>query len=220
MLIWGSFSQTEAIAGFRFFHDQFAEHYYQNCPLTNYLGKPDPSLAAALMTDEGDLIEGPGKTGEVVYRSPQMFSGYYKNEKATEEALAFGWFHSGDLIQFDDHHLAKMVDRDKDIIKTGGESVSSSRVEAILRSHDDVRNAAVLGFPNDKWGEVVVGFVIKKDNSKLTESELISYGRQRLAGFETPKSIVFVKEFPETVASKILKYKLKEDYMEAFREIH
>ncbi|MGV3081771.1 class I adenylate-forming enzyme family protein [Streptococcus dysgalactiae] len=220
VLIWGSFSQTEVIAGFRFFHDQFAEHYYQNCPLTNYLGKPDPSLAAALMTDEGDLIEGPGKTGEVVYRSPQMFSGYYKNEKATEEALAFGWFHSGDLIQFDDHHLAKMVDRDKDIIKTGGESVSSSRVEAILRSHDDVRNAAVLGFPNDKWGEVVVGFVIKKDNSKLTESELISYGRQRLAGFETPKSIVFVKEFPETVASKILKYKLKEDYMEAFREIH
>ncbi len=151
------------------------------------------------MTDEGDLIEGQGKTGEVVYRSPQMFSGYYKNEKATEEALAFGWFHSGDLIQFDDYHLAKMVDRDKDIIKTGGESVSSSRVEAILRSHNDVRNAAVLGFPNDKWGEVVIGFVIKKDDSQLTESELISYGRQRLAGFETPKSIVFVNNEIEDV---------------------
>ncbi|WP_040832085.1 class I adenylate-forming enzyme family protein [Streptococcus ictaluri] len=148
-----------------------------------------------------------------------MFSGYYKDVEATEKALAHGWFHSGDIIQYDEMGLAIMVDRDKDLIKTGGESVSSSRVEAILRLHEEVRNAAVLGFPNHKWGEVVVAFVVKNKSSSLTEEELLSFSRKHLAGFENPKAIVFLDKLPETVASKILKFKLKETYLNDFTEL-
>lgn len=217
--IFESFAQTEAIAGFRFWHDLYATTYYKNAPVVNYLGKADPSLAAVLMDDEGTIIEGPGKAGEVVYRSPQMFSGYYKDEEATRKALAHGWFHSGDIVQYDDNGLATMVDRDKDLIKTGGESVSSSRVEAILRTHEDVRNCAVIGFPNHKWGEVVVAFAIIRQGSDVTEADLIAYGRSKLAGFETPKKIIFVDKLPETVASKILKFKLKEQHLNDFWDI-
>lgn len=219
VLIWESFAQTEAIAGFRFFHDQFPQVYYQNCPQTNYLGKPDPSLAATLMDNEGNIINKSGIAAEVVYRSPQMFSGYYKDLEATQKALAFGWFHSGDIVQYDEYGLATMVDRDKDLIKSGGESVSSSRVEAALRLHEQVRNAAVLGFPNHRWGEIVVAFVVKEASSEVSEKNLLDFLGNHLAGFERPKKIIFLEQLPETIAGKILKFKLKTTYQNDFLEV-
>lgn len=210
LVLWGLFSQTESVAGFRFWHDEFPETYHKHGGDRNYVGVPSPGLAAQIIDKEGNVIKEPFVPGEVVYRSPVMLSGYYKNEEATKEAVEGEWFHSGDVCMYDEKGLAIMVDRFKDMIKTGGENVYSIRVEAVLKSHDAVENAAVVGIPDDKWGEKVTAFVVLKKERSLSEKDLIKYSREKLAGFETPKQILFVEELPETVGGKILKYKLRE----------
>jgi acyl-CoA synthetase (AMP-forming)/AMP-acid ligase II len=150
-------------------------------------------------------------TGEAVYRSPVMTAGYYRNEDATREAFRDGWFHSGDSCAFDENGLRVMVDRFKDIVKSGGENVSSIRVESALVQHPAVARAAVIGVPDRRWGEAVTAVVVR-DGDALSEEELIAFARDRLAGFETPKQIIFVDELPETVGGKILKYRLRQQY--------
>ena len=103
-----------------------------------------------------------------------------------------------------------MVDRYKDIIKSGGENVSTIRVEAVLQQHADVARAAVVGVPDDRWGEAVTACIIPKDGATIDADALIAFARERLAGFETPKRIVVVTEFPTTVGGKILKYKIRQ----------
>lgn len=208
--LWELFSQTECVAGFRFWHDEFPETYHEHAPVRNYVGVPSPALSAQIIDKEGKRITEPFTPGEVVYRSPVMLSGYYKNEEATKEAVQGGWFHSGDSVMYDENGLAIMVDRFKDIIKTGGENVSSIRVETALKLNKKVKNAAVIGVPDKKWGEKVTAFVVLKEEGSVSEEELITFAREKLAGFETPKQILFVEELPETVGGKILKYKLRE----------
>lgn len=210
LVLFCLFAQTESISGFRFWHDKWPEVYRNNVPMVNYVGVPSPTLAAVIMDDDGNIITEPGVPGEIVYRSPVMMSGYYKNEEATREAFKHGWFHSGDSCMYDEDGLVIMVDRYKDVIKSGGENVSSVRVENVLRMHSSVENAAVIGLPHEKWGEMVTGVVVLKDGKQIVEEELISFCRNYLAGFETPKRIVFVDSLPETVGGKILKYKLRE----------
>ena len=103
-----------------------------------------------------------------------------------------------------------MVDRYKDIVKSGGENVSSIRVEAVLQEHPSITRAAVVGMPDDRWGEVVTACILQTPGSNFDENEVIAFSRQRLAGFETPKRIVVMEEFPTTVGGKVLKYKLRE----------
>ncbi|OLO26209.1 AMP-dependent synthetase [Alkalihalophilus pseudofirmus] len=203
-------AQTESISGYRFWHDKWPETYEKNAPVVNYVGVPSPLLASVLMDDQGNIIDEPRVAGEVVYRSPAMMSGYYKDEEATRKALKDGWFHSGDSCMYDEDGLAIMIDRYKDVIKSGGENVSSIRVESVLRLHPSVENAAVVGMPHEKWGEMVTGVVVLKDEKRVEEEELISFCREKLASFETPKQIVFVDSLPETVGGKILKYKIRE----------
>ena len=102
-----------------------------------------------------------------------------------------------------------MVDRYKDIVKSGGENVSSIRVEAVLQQHPSIARAAVVGVPDDRWGEMVTACVVAKPGATLDEDAIIAFARQQLAGFETPKRIVPMESFPETVGGKILKYKLR-----------
>ena len=215
--LWESFSQTEAIGGYRFFHDEHPDVYRRTAPVTNVVGKADPILGAKIIDEEGKRIHQPNTPGEVVYRTPTMFSGYYKNEAETEKALEGGWFHSGDRVMVDENGLGVMVDRTKDMIKSGGESVVSSRVEGTIKTHPDIVNAAVIGVPDKKWGEMVVAFVMKKDESNLSEEDLIAYVRERLAGFETPKQIIFVDELPESIAGKTNKVALKELYRDKYK---
>ncbi len=153
-----------------------------------------------------------------MYRSPAITAGYYKDAAATAEAFRGGWFHSGDVCAYDDDGLRIMQDRMKDIVKSGGENVSSLRVEAILQGHPAVARAAVIGLRHERWGEAVTAMVILAEEAasggaKLpTELELIAFARTRLAGFELPKKIVFVKELPVTVGGKVLKYRLRAMY--------
>ncbi len=203
--------QTEAVACHRFHVDQYRDMYLREAPMSNHVGKPSPIMAATVIDAEGnDLRDQPGVAGEAVYRSPAMFSGYYRDRQATEEALAGGWFHSGDSFVYHDDEVRLMVDRYKDIVKSGGENVSTIRVEAVLQQHPDVERAAVVGMPDDKWGEAVTACIIPRDGRALDDAALIAFARERLAGFETPKRIVVMDEFPTTVGGKILKYKIRQ----------
>ena len=150
--------------------------------------------------------------GEAVYRSPTVMQGYYKDEEATRAAFAHGWFHSGDSCMYDEAGLRIMVDRKKDIVKTGGENVSSLRVEAVMQGHPAVDRCAIIGLPDERWGEAVTAVVLLRAGASpgdVDEATLIAHCRAKLAGFETPKRVVFVEKFPETVGGKIQKHVLR-----------
>ena len=204
------FGQTEAIACHRFWPHKWEETFRRSCPASNYVGVPSPLLASQVVDDLGaTLADRPGVVGEAVYRSPVVMQGYYKDAPATELAFRDGWFHSGDSCVYDEAGLRVMVDRSKDIVKTGGENVSSLRVEAVLAQHPAVARVAVIGLPDGRWGEAVTGIVILRAGAECDEPALIAWARERLAGFETPKRVHFVDRFPETVGGKVMKHVLR-----------
>ncbi|MEO7059267.1 MAG: acyl-CoA synthetase, partial [Lapillicoccus sp.] len=153
-----------------------------------------------------------GVPGEAVYRTPTLTAGYYLDEEATRTAFDGGWFHSGDSCAYDASGQRVMVDRFKDIVKSGGENVSTIRVESVLTLHPGVAKAAVIGVADDRWGERVTAVVVPKETGTVTEAELIAFARERLAGYETPKQVIWVDALPETVGGKVLKYKLRQRY--------
>jgi acyl-CoA synthetase (AMP-forming)/AMP-acid ligase II len=219
LLVFEIFGQTESISCHRFWPDKWAELYARTAPQDNYVGVPSPILASTVLDPFGeDLAGSPGTAGEAVYRSPSMMSGYYRDEPATREAFRYGWFHSGDSCAYDADGLRVMLDRYKDIVKTGGENVSSLRVESVLMQHPAVAKAVVIGLPHPHWGEAVTGVVILEPGQVVSEADLIAYCRTRLAGYETPKDMLFVDELPETVGGKVLKYKLRTTYAAHFPE--
>jgi fatty-acyl-CoA synthase len=145
----------------------------------------------------------------VMFRGNQVMRGYLKNRKATEESLAGGWFHSGDLgVRHPDGYI-QLKDRSKDIIISGGENISSIEVEDTLYKHPAVSVAAVVARPDDKWGETPCAFVELRPGKSATEEELIEWCRQNMARFKVPKTIVFA-EVPKTSTGKIQKFKLRE----------
>ncbi|WP_299958126.1 AMP-binding protein [uncultured Roseobacter sp.] len=146
--------------------------------------------------------------GEIMIRGNAVMKGYYKNMQATEEAFAGGYFHSGDIaVQHEDGYM-QIADRAKDIIISGGENISSVEVEGVLMGHEDVMLAAVVAKPDEKWGEVPCAFVELKSGATVDAAGLIAFTRERLAGFKTPKHVVF-EELPKTSTGKIQKFELR-----------
>ncbi len=203
----GIFGQTEAIACFRFWPTRWPDVHRATAPSVNYVGLPSALLASDVVDEAGDPVR--GAAGEAVYRSPIMTAGYYKDVESTREAFRGGWFHSGDSTLVDDQGLRIMVDRYKDIVKTGGENVSSMRVEAVLYEHPAVLRAAVIGLAHEHWGEAVTAVVVAREGATTDEDEVIAFCKSRLGGHETPKAVVFTDALPETVGGKVLKYKLR-----------
>lgn len=146
--------------------------------------------------------------GEVMFRGNIVMKGYLKNDKATTEAFEGGWFHTGDLGVLDKDGYVIIKDRSKDIIISGGENVSSVEVEDVLYKHPAVLFAAVVAKPDPKWGEVPCAFVELKDNAKASEADIISFCREQLPGFKTPKAVVF-GVIPKTSTGKIQKFLLR-----------
>jgi acyl-CoA synthetase (AMP-forming)/AMP-acid ligase II len=217
LVVIGIFGQTETIACHRFWPAKWPEVYERTAPRVNYVGMPSPLLASDVVDELGQSVrDTPGVPGEAVYRSPTVTAGYYLNEPATREAFRGGWFHSGDSTTVDEDGLRIMVDRFKDIVKSGGENVSSIRVEAVLHEHPAVLRAAVIGLPHSHWGEAVTAVVILREGATATADDIIQHSRDRLGGYETPKAIVFADELPETVGGKILKYKLRNQHSHMF----
>ena len=152
--------------------------------------------------------------GEVMFRGNIVMKGYLKNEQATKELFAGGWFHTGDLGVLDEHGYVIIKDRSKDIIISGGENISSVEVEDVLYKHPAVLFAAVVAKPDAKWGEVPCAFLELKDNATATEAEIIAFCRGHMPGFKTPKAVVF-GPIPKTSTGKIQKFMLRDQVRSA-----
>jgi fatty-acyl-CoA synthase len=152
--------------------------------------------------------------GEVLARSNVVLEGYWRQPEATADALAGGWFHTGDGGTIDDDNYLSISDRKKDVIITGGENVSSIEVEDCLYQHPSVAEACVIGVPSDKWGETVKALVVLKPGAAATEPDLIEHCRAHLSHFKCPTSVEFTSEFARTSTGKLQKFKIRAPYWE------
>lgn len=172
-------------------------------------GRPTLHVQTRVVDDEMRDV-GPGEVGEIVHRSPQLLSGYWRQPELSETVFAGGWFHSGDLATIDEDGFITVVDRKKDMIKTGGENVSSREVEEAIYAHPHVSEVAVIGLPDPRWIEAVTAFVVVRSGTTPSVEALETHCAQRLSGFKRPKRFVFVDDLPRNASGKILKRNLRE----------
>ena len=150
--------------------------------------------------------------GEITARSNVVMAGYWEQPDATAEAIYDGAFHTGDGGLIDDEAYVVIADRKKDVIISGGENVSSIEVEDAIFQHPDVTEVAVIGIPDEKWGELVTALVVTTDGSSLTEDDVIAWTKQKLAGYKCPKKVEFRSELARTATGKLQKFKLREPF--------
>ncbi|GAA3203012.1 acyl-CoA synthetase [Nonomuraea helvata] len=174
-------------------------------------GRPALNVETRIVDDEDRPVP-PGVVGEIVHRSPHAMLGYWNDPDKTAEAFRAGWFHSGDLGVMDADGYLSVVDRKKDMIKSGGENVASREVEEALYQHPSVAEAAVFGVPDDKWIEAVTAAVVLREGAGVSEDELIAFLRERLAAFKAPKRVVFVDALPKNASGKVLKRELRDAF--------
>ncbi|MCF6506400.1 long-chain fatty acid--CoA ligase [Blastococcus sp. MG754426] len=166
----------------------------------------------ARIVDDTDRNQPADEVGELVLRGPNVFAGYWGLPEATAEAFRGGWFHTGDLGRMDGEGFITLVDRKKDMIISGGENVYPIEVEQVLYRHDAIREVAVVGVPDDRWGETPVAVVALQDGAGTTAEELIAYARERLAHFKCPTRVEFVPELPRNATGKVLKTVLRQQH--------
>ncbi|MFH0788070.1 MAG: o-succinylbenzoate--CoA ligase [Pseudomonadota bacterium] len=153
-----------------------------------------------------------GDVGELVIRGPNLMQGYWKRPEATEEAFAGGWFHTGDLARMDQEGDLTIIERKKDMFISGGENVYPAEVENAIYELPQISEAAVIGFKDEKWGEVGRAVVVLKEGEKLSTEEIIRHLKDRLAKYKIPKEVVFINQLPRNAAGKVLKTVLKEKF--------
>jgi len=153
-----------------------------------------------------------GEVGEVIARGPQMMRGYWNLEQASHEALRGGWMHTGDAGRMDEEGYLYISDRVKDMIVSGGENVYPREVEEVLFEHPAVADVAVIGVPDEKWGESVKAIVVLREGASVQAVEIIEHCQGRLAGYKRPRSVEFVAELPRNPSGKVLKRELREPY--------
>jgi long-chain acyl-CoA synthetase len=155
----------------------------------------------------------PGEIGEIIARGPNVMLGYWRMPEATAEALKDGWLHTGDLATVDEEHYIYILDRAKDMIISGGENIYSVEVEQALSTHPAVLEAAVIGIPDERWGEAVHAVVVCKPGMRVSSEELIAHARTQIAGYKVPRSIELRTEaLPKSGVGKILKRELRQPY--------
>lgn len=183
-------------------------------------GPPTITVDARVMDPQGHLV-GAGETGEIVYRGPHAMTGYWHDADANAAAFAHGWFHSGDVGHVDDEGVVWFTDRLKDMVKTGGENVSSVEVERVLLDAPEVAECAVVGAPDPQWGEAVTAVVVPAEGVAVDPAELerrlVAHCRARLARFAVPKRVVVVEALPKTATGKVQKAELRRELGPAAR---
>lgn len=152
----------------------------------------------------------PGDDGEIVLAGPQVFNGYWNNEEETNKVLQDGWYYSGDVGRVDNDGFLYVIDRAKDIIISGGENIYSAELESILSAHPVIEEAAVIGVPDEKWGEVPKAFVVTSADATLDEESVIDYCKQHLASYKAIKQVEFIDQLPRNAVGKVLKHTLKD----------
>ena len=180
------------------------------------VGRPCLYLELDIWDEHGASMP-PGERGEVVLRGPKVFKGYWRDPDATSTAFKGGWFHTGDIGVRDEDGYVYIVDRLKDMIVSGGENIASSEVERVLYEHDAVVEVAVVGRPDERWGEVPVAFVVATAGTTTSPEELVEHCRGQLAKFKVPKDVVFVDELPRNPSGKVLKRELRDPHVRSRR---
>ncbi|WP_104654732.1 long-chain-fatty-acid--CoA ligase [Ralstonia insidiosa] len=184
-------------------------------PKLKAAGRPAPACEVRIV----DPVTGeecpPGSVGEVTVRGPGVMLGYWNKPEETAKALRNGWMHTGDAGYMDADGYLYMTDRIKDMIISGGENIYSTEVENAILSHSAVQMCAVIGIPDEKWGEIVHAAVVLRPGQALTAEDLQTHCKQRIAGYKCPRSIEFRSELPLSAAGKLLKFKLRETYWQS-----
>jgi fatty-acyl-CoA synthase len=175
-----------------------------------WAGKPYPHVDVALADPaSGALIDGPG-SGELLVRGPGVFAGYWRDPESTRTAVRDGWLHTGDIAERDAEGFYRIRDRLKDMYISGGENVYPAEVETALHEHPAVADAAVIGVPDERWGEVGVAIVVVHPGATADERELLAHCRRRLAAFKVPHVVRLADELPRSASGKLLKRELRE----------
>ena len=163
-----------------------------------------------MVDDDGNDVPRDGQTlGEIVVRGNVVMAGYYNDPAATAEAMRGGWFHSGDAAVVHPDGYLQIRDRFKDVIISGGENISSIEVEGVMMRHPAVQEIAVVGMPDEKWGESPHAFVVPAPGATATAGELTAFAREQMAHFKVPRAFEFVTALPKTATGKIQKYVLR-----------
>ena len=164
------------------------------------------------VVDESDRpVPADGQTlGEIVVRGNVVMEGYYRDPEATATAMRGGWFHSGDAAVVHPDGYVEIRDRFKDVIISGGENISSVEVEGVLMKHPAIQEVAVVGVPDEEWGETPHAFVVLSGDARLDQAELVAFARERMAHFKVPRAVHVVETLPKTATGKIQKYVLRQ----------
>jgi len=176
-------------------------------------GQPVPFMRVEIMDDAGNLLP-QGESGEIVVRGGLVMKGYYNNPDATKEASLYGWHHTGDIGYKDEDDFVYIVDRKKDMIITGGFNVYPSEIEQVIWTHDAVQDCAVVGVPDEKWGEAVKAVIELKPGGSVGEDEIITLCKGRLGSVKAPKTVEFWAELPRSPVGKVLKKDIRKPYWE------
>ena len=176
------------------------------------------NMETALEGEKGQTISVPGVPGEICGRGPHTMMAYFKNPEKTEEAMAGGWFHSGDIGVLDEDRYITVVDPKKDMIKTGGENVSTREVEDAVYLDKRVEEVAVVGVDHPKWVEAVIAVVVARKGQTIPEEDLMELCKKQLAPYKTPKKIIFVEALPKSPTGKLLKRNLRAEYGKLFAD--
>jgi acyl-CoA synthetase (AMP-forming)/AMP-acid ligase II len=207
------YGQTEAPGSIAFLRpgDHFIDGKVAPDSRLSACGVPAVTNALAILDDQGQHLP-PGQSGEICVRGDIVMKGYYKQPDKTAETIIDGWLHTGDVGHLDEEGYLHITDRKKDMIISGGFNVYPSEVEQVIWTHPTVLDCAVIGVPDDTWGEAVKAVVELKPGEKLEAEELITLCKEKLGSVKAPKSVDFVPALPRSLVGKVLKKDLRETY--------
>ena len=203
MTIISTFGQTEISANATFLGTADAQRKQGS------VGRLVQTLEHRIV-DEDDQDVAIGEVGEIVYRGPTVMAGYHNRPEANAESFRGGWFHSGDLVREDEEGYVYVIERKDDMIISGAENVYPAEIEGVLGDHPAIRESAVVGIADPKWGQTPVAYVVRNPDADITEEQIISYLEGRLASYKKPSQVVFIDELPRNASGKILKRLLRE----------
>jgi len=172
-------------------------------------GREATGADVRIIDDDGNSL-GTGEVGEILIRSRSNISGYWRNPEETAATVKGTWFHTGDVGYLDEDRYLFVVDRKKDMVVSGGVNIYTKEIESVIYSHPAVLEAAVVGLPDDHWGEVVTACVVLRNGQSVTTEEITEYCSSRLAGYKKPRRVFFLGELPKNPSGKILKRDLRE----------
>ena len=181
------------------------KHLLRSC------GKPSMGVELKIVDESGKELPA-GEVGEIIIRSRQVMKGYWNMPQETAKSIRNGWFYTGDAGYKDKEGYVYIHDRVKDMIVSGGENVYPAEVENALMKHPAIQDVAVIGIPDDRWGEVPLAIVVRKPGVEVTEDDIVAFGRTQLAGFKTPKKVAWADALPRNPSGKILKKDLRAPY--------